>query len=141
MDQQDIIANVVIGDGENTQAGAGISFLAKIAVVLGLALTATVICVGIKQPVLGSSYGFQFHAEGSLSSALAVPPAGFTFKSFGYRIVLPEYAPGYVHFLFEIGLLFFFYIVLHIAMQNNGRLPYHHICKILNDLKRKKKRI
>lgn len=98
----------MIGDGENNQAGAGISFLAKIAIVLGLAATATVICVGIKRPVLGSSYGFQFHPEGSSSSALAVSPAGFTFKAFGYRIVLPEYAPGYVHFLFEIGLLSFF---------------------------------
>ncbi|KAF3435975.1 hypothetical protein FNV43_RR23067 [Rhamnella rubrinervis] len=95
-DQQDRIADVVLREGTNTHTGGGISFLAKIAIVLGLAATATFICVGIKQPILGSLHGFQFHAEGS--SAMAVPPAGFTFKAFGYRIVLPEYAPGWVYF-------------------------------------------
>ncbi|KAH7517542.1 hypothetical protein FEM48_Zijuj09G0076100 [Ziziphus jujuba var. spinosa] len=96
-DRQDIIVNEVLGNGKNTRPSAGVSFLAKIAIALGLAATATVICAGIKEPALGSSHGFQFFAEGSSSSAMALP-AGFTFKAFGYRVVLPEYAPGWIYF-------------------------------------------
>lgn len=106
-DRQEVIVNEVVG-GKNTRPSAGVSFLAKIAIALGLAATATLICAGIKQPVLGSSHGFQFFVEGSSSSAVAVP-TGYTFKAFGYRIVLPEYAPGYTNnynLLKQIALLF-----------------------------------
>ncbi|KAK7854311.1 hypothetical protein CFP56_032564, partial [Quercus suber] len=49
-------------------------------------------------PVLGPSLGIQFLAEGSSSSVMAAPPVGFTFKTFGYNVVLPEYAPGWIYF-------------------------------------------
>lgn len=90
---------MVHGKGNNGHTSSGSSFLAKIAIVLGIAAIATVISIGIKQPVLGSSLGIQFLAEGSSSSVMATPPVGFTFKAFGYRVILPEYAPGYAHSL------------------------------------------
>jgi len=95
LDEGDSLTDVVLGNGNNGHTGAGSSFLAKIAIVLGIAAIATVISIGLKQPVLGSSLGIQFLAEGSSSSVMAAPPVGFTFKAFGYRVILPEYAPGY----------------------------------------------
>ncbi|XP_024030319.1 uncharacterized protein LOC112094207 [Morus notabilis] len=76
------------------------SFLAKIAIVVGIAATITLISIGVKRPVLGSSLGFQFLPESSSSSVMASPPVGFAFKAFGYRILLPEYAPGWIYFWF-----------------------------------------
>jgi hypothetical protein len=99
LDEGDSLTDVVLGNGNNGHTGAGSSFLAKIAIVLGIAAIATVISLGLKQPVLGSSLGIQFLAEGSSSSVMAAPPVGFTFKAFGYRVILPEYAPGYAHSL------------------------------------------
>lgn len=55
----------------------------------------TLISVGMKQPNQGSSPGMQFLRDGSSSSTLAVPAGAFSFKAFGYRVLLPEYAPGY----------------------------------------------
>lgn len=93
LDEQDRLTDEVIGNDNN---GRG-SFLAKVAIVLGIAATATIISICLKWPVLGSSLGIQFLAEGSSSSVMAAPPVGFTFKAFGYNVVLPEYAPGYAH--------------------------------------------
>ena len=84
------------GDEKNTNTDFEFSFLAKIAIALGIAATITLISIGVKRPVLGSSLGFQFLPESSSSSVMAAQPVGFTFKAFGYRIVLPEYAPGYI---------------------------------------------
>ncbi|XP_059432435.1 uncharacterized protein LOC132165770 isoform X2 [Corylus avellana] len=95
---EDSLTNVVLGNGNNGHIGSGSSFLAKIAIVLGIAVIATVISIGLKQPVLGSSLGIQFLAEGSSSSVMAASPVGFTFKAFGYRVILPEYAPGWIYF-------------------------------------------
>ncbi|PON60805.1 DedA family [Trema orientale] len=97
-DIQDIISKEVLGDEKDTSTDFEFSFLAKIAIALGIATTITLISIGVKRPALGSSLGLQFLPEGSSSSAMAVPPVGFTFKAFGYRIVLPEYAPGWIYF-------------------------------------------
>ncbi len=86
----------MLGNG-NKGHDPGSSFLAKVAIVLGIAATATVISICLKQPVLGSSLGIQFLAEGSSSSVMAAAPVGFTFKAFGYKVLLPEFAPGYAH--------------------------------------------
>ncbi|XP_030933827.1 uncharacterized protein LOC115959529 isoform X3 [Quercus lobata] len=94
LDEQDRLTDEVIGNENN---GRG-SFLAKVAIVLGIAATATIISICLKWPVLGSSLGIQFLAEGSSSSVMAAPPVGFTFKAFGYNVVLPEYAPGWIYF-------------------------------------------
>ncbi|GMY33907.1 DedA family [Fagus crenata] len=94
---QDIVDDEVLGNG-NKGHDPGSSFLAKVAIVLGIAATATVISICLKQPVLGSSLGIQFLAEGSSSSGMAAAPVGFTFKAFGYKVLLPEFAPGWIYF-------------------------------------------
>lgn len=93
---QDRTSDEILGDiAKNTNTDFEFSFLAKIAIALGIAATITVISIVAKRPVLGSSLGLEFLPESSTSSVMAAPPVGFTFKAFGYRIVLPEYAPGY----------------------------------------------
>lgn len=71
----------------------GSSFLVTLAIALGLAAIITVISVSIEQSTLGPSLGFKILAEDSVS--VASPPVGFSFKAFGYKVFLPEYAPGY----------------------------------------------
>nr|CAN83315.1 hypothetical protein VITISV_023578 [Vitis vinifera] len=92
--EQSRISEEIFQNGEYETSGSGYSFLVKVAIALGVAVTATIISAGFKQPV-GSSFGFQRLAEDSSSSVLSATPVGFTFKAFGYRIVLPEYTPGY----------------------------------------------
>ncbi|KAL9360807.1 hypothetical protein Peur_048930 [Populus x canadensis] len=76
----------------------GSSLLLILAIVLGVAAIFTIMSVGLKQSSTGSFFGVQFLAEGSPSPVMAASPIGFTFKAFGYRIILPEYAPGCVYF-------------------------------------------
>ncbi|KAA8543482.1 hypothetical protein F0562_021023 [Nyssa sinensis] len=92
---QDMVSDDVFGNRETTTAGVRSSILAKLAIVLGIAATVTLISVGLKRIIHGSTLGVQYLADGSSSSTLATPAAGFTFKAFGYKVVLPEYAPGY----------------------------------------------
>ncbi|XP_038694032.1 uncharacterized protein LOC119991697 [Tripterygium wilfordii] len=86
------------GSRKERNVSMGSSFLFKLAVAVGVAVTATAISVGFKGPNVGSLSGVQFLAEGSFSSVVAAVPVGFTFKAFGYTIVLPEYTPGWVYF-------------------------------------------
>ncbi len=67
-----------------------------LAIAVGVAAIITITSIGLKRPSVGSLFGVQCLAEGSTSSAMASTPLGFTFKAFGYRIILPEYAPGYI---------------------------------------------
>lgn len=79
----------------NTEISTESSFLAKIAIALGVAATATLISVGIKgAPAIGSSNGIQIFPDSSSSSVMAAANVGFTIKAFGYSIVLPAFAPG-----------------------------------------------
>ncbi|GFZ13464.1 hypothetical protein Acr_23g0018490 [Actinidia rufa] len=95
---QDKVADQVVGNQENSTSGKRISFLAKLAIALGVAATITIISAGFKWPMLGSSPGAQYLADGSSSSVLASPSVGFTLKFFGRTVVLPEYAPGWIYF-------------------------------------------
>ncbi|XP_062078605.1 uncharacterized protein LOC133783085 [Humulus lupulus] len=97
-DIHDINSDLVLGDMKDASTDFEFSFLAKIAIALGIAATVTIVSIGAKQPAIGSSLGFQFLSDSSSSSAMAAAPVGFTFKAFGYRIVLPEYAPGWIYF-------------------------------------------
>ncbi|MBA0583305.1 hypothetical protein Gorai_014169 [Gossypium raimondii] len=74
-------------------AGRGSSFLAKLAIALGVAAALTVMSFGIKGASFGSLLGVQRLAEVSPSSTMDTT-VGFTFKAFGYKFMLPEYAPG-----------------------------------------------
>lgn len=82
------------GNQANKPTDEGSSFLLILAIAVGVAAVITILSIGLKWPITRSYFGVQFLAEGSPSSAVAAPPVGFTFKAFGYRIILPEYAPG-----------------------------------------------
>ncbi|GMJ01291.1 hypothetical protein like AT4G13150 [Hibiscus trionum] len=88
------------GDSENQNgdsAGGGSSFLAKLAIALGVAAALTVVSFGLKGASFGSLLEVQRLAEVSSSSTMD-STVGFTFKAFGYRFILPEYAPGWIYF-------------------------------------------
>lgn len=78
--------------------GNGSSFLAKLAIGVGVAATVTILSICLKQQNLGSSLGIEIQrlADVSSSTSLVTSTIGFSFKAFGYRVVLPQYAPGYV---------------------------------------------
>ncbi|MBA0679397.1 hypothetical protein Goari_011166 [Gossypium aridum] len=78
-------------------AGRGSSFLAKLAIALGVAAALTVMSFCIKGASFGSLLGVQRLAEVSPSSTMDTT-VGFTFKAFGYKFMLPEYAPGWIYF-------------------------------------------
>ncbi|GKV00660.1 hypothetical protein SLEP1_g13322 [Rubroshorea leprosula] len=84
-------------DSENTDMGE--LFLLKLAVILAVAVILTVLSFGENGASLGSLVGVQCLSEVSSSSSLVVAsPIGFTFNAFGYRFILPEYAPGWLYF-------------------------------------------
>ncbi|XP_047940679.1 uncharacterized protein LOC125188007 [Salvia hispanica] len=77
--------------------GSGSSFLSKLGILLGIAAVITLILVGVKPPNLGTSTGIQFLQDGA-SPPLVSPSAAFIFRAFGYTVLLPEYAPGWIYF-------------------------------------------
>lgn len=92
-DEADMVRNE-LQDKEKNGAIGGRSFLIKLAIALGIAVFGTLISLGAKWSSPGSSLGFQILADDSSSAAMAASPVGFSFKAFGYKILLPEYAPG-----------------------------------------------
>uniref|UniRef100_A0A803KPY3 Uncharacterized protein n=1 Tax=Chenopodium quinoa TaxID=63459 RepID=A0A803KPY3_CHEQI len=82
-------------------SGKGSSFLAKLAIGLGVVATVTFLSIGFKQQNLGTSLGIEIQrlSDISSSSSLAASSVGFSFKAFGYRVLLPQYAPGWIYFL------------------------------------------
>ncbi|XP_062103194.1 uncharacterized protein LOC133814214 [Humulus lupulus] len=98
-DIHDINSDLVLEDLKDASTDFEFSFLAKIAIALGIAAIVTIVSIGVERPAIGSSLGFQFLSDSSSPSVMAIAPVGFTFKAFGYRIALPEYAPGWIYFL------------------------------------------
>ncbi|KAB2636558.1 hypothetical protein D8674_027092 [Pyrus ussuriensis x Pyrus communis] len=99
LDGEDGISDELLGNVMNTEISTESSFLAKIAIALGVAATVTLISVGIKgAPAIGSSNGIQIFPDSSSSSVMAAANVGFTIKAFGYSIVLPAFAPGWIYF-------------------------------------------
>ncbi|KAF8402096.1 hypothetical protein HHK36_013048 [Tetracentron sinense] len=89
----------LLGNCKTEMSSPESSFLAKLAIALGIAATVTVISVGFKWPPnLGSSLGVPSLVDSSSASVSAAPSVGFSFKVFGYSVVLPEYAPGWIYF-------------------------------------------
>ncbi|XP_058102552.1 uncharacterized protein LOC131246439 isoform X2 [Magnolia sinica] len=93
----DGVDNEIFEDWKVEPSNPGSSFLAKLAIVLGIAATITVVSVFLKRPTLGSSSGFPFIVDAS-SSSVSAPSVGFTLKAFGYKVILPEYTPGWIYF-------------------------------------------
>ncbi|KAI3450863.1 hypothetical protein Pfo_007528 [Paulownia fortunei] len=97
-EDQNRASDIPIGSLENKAAGNGSSFLSKLGILLGIAAVITLVSVGVKPPSLGTSIGIQCLLDGSSSSTLAAPTGAFSFQALGYRVVLPEYAPGWIYF-------------------------------------------
>ncbi|KAI3801142.1 hypothetical protein L1987_29245 [Smallanthus sonchifolius] len=71
-ERRDEIADVILGSQETKTTDTKSSLLAQLAILLGIL------------------------ARGA--STPAVPSVGFSFNAFGYRVILPEYTPGWVYF-------------------------------------------
>ncbi|KAK8614876.1 hypothetical protein V6N13_068665 [Hibiscus sabdariffa] len=97
LDKGDRAADVLLENQNGDSAGKGGSLLAKLAIALGVAAAFTVVSFGLKGASFGSLLEVQRLAEVSSSSAMD-STVGFTFKAFGYRFILPEYAPGWIYF-------------------------------------------
>ncbi|TYH57022.1 hypothetical protein ES332_D08G060900v1 [Gossypium tomentosum] len=98
LDKGDRIDDDELPENQNRNtAGRGSYFLAKLAIALGVAAALTVMSFGIKGASFGSLLGVQRLAEVSPSSTMDTT-VGFTFKAFGYKFMLPEYAPGWIYF-------------------------------------------
>jgi hypothetical protein len=74
----------------------GASFLAKVAVALGVAATVTAISIFMKQPSAGPSFSLPQIMDASTQSDTAAATIGYTFSLFGKKVIIPEYTPGYV---------------------------------------------
>ncbi|XP_054784702.1 uncharacterized protein LOC129291406 isoform X4 [Prosopis cineraria] len=96
LERKDSINSDVLLDGKEGY-NVGIPFLVMMAIAMGIAVTATLISI-YQQPILGSSFVVRSLSESSSSSAVDPAAAGFSFKVFGYKIILPEYAPGWIYF-------------------------------------------
>ncbi|CDP03878.1 unnamed protein product [Coffea canephora] len=79
-------------------ASGEISFLSKLVVLLAVALAITVLSIGFRQPNQRSLLGIQHLVDSSSTPALSTHAVGFSIRAFGYRIILPEYAPGWIYF-------------------------------------------
>ncbi|KAF3329528.1 hypothetical protein FCM35_KLT04859 [Carex littledalei] len=81
---------------EVKSSSAGSSFLAKLAVAIGVAATVTLVSVYMRQPsssLTESPLSFPRFLDASSES-----PVGFTLTLFGKKIILPERTPGWVYF-------------------------------------------
>lgn len=83
---------------ENTRVSEKkrVSFIVKLAIGLGLALTITVICVTLKGSASGGPGGGPGGAPFEVKSLAKASSSsvGFTFNAFGNRFVIPANAPG-----------------------------------------------
>uniref|UniRef100_A0A0A9DCA2 Uncharacterized protein n=1 Tax=Arundo donax TaxID=35708 RepID=A0A0A9DCA2_ARUDO len=97
--------NEIIDAVEVEYTTPGASFLAKVAVAIGVMATATVISLFMKQPSSGPSFSLPQIVDASAQSDAAAVTIGYTFSMFGKKVIIPEYTPGYVKL--EILLLSF----------------------------------
>lgn len=88
-DTENRFSNEVQTNGKEGHNKWEVPFLAMVVIALGVAVIATLASIG-QQP----TFGLQILSEGSSSSAVAPVAADFTFKVFGFRVIIPQYAPG-----------------------------------------------
>ena len=81
---------------ESTTPGAS-SLLAKVAVAIGIAATATMISLVMKEPSSGPSFSLPQIVDASTQPDVAAATIGYTFSLFGKKVIIPEYTPGYVN--------------------------------------------
>lgn len=107
---------------EVESSSPGASFLAKVAVVLGIAATATVI---MKQPSSGPSFSLPQIIDASAQSDAAAATIGYTFSLFGKKAIIPEYTPGYVHMtIFVLSFCFTYgrYCAIYCYYSRNAKM-------------------
>ncbi|XP_004514281.1 uncharacterized protein [Cicer arietinum] len=92
-DTENRFSNEVQTNGKEGHNKWEVPFLAMVVIALGVAVIATLASIG-QQP----TFGLQILSEGSSSSAVAPVAADFTFKVFGFRVIIPQYAPGWIYF-------------------------------------------
>ncbi|KAJ9548054.1 hypothetical protein OSB04_020597 [Centaurea solstitialis] len=97
-ERRDEATDAILGSQENKTTGTSSSLMAQLAILLGIAATITLLSICLKQPNQESFTGIQILAGGASSSTSAVPSVGFSFNAFGYRVILPEYTPGWIYF-------------------------------------------
>ncbi|CAO2839904.1 unnamed protein product [Amaranthus hypochondriacus] len=92
------IVNTELLEPKNSENGS--NFLAILAIGLGVAATVTILSIRLKQQNLDPSFSIEIQrlADVSSSSSLVSSTVGFSFQAFGYRVVLPQYAPGWIYF-------------------------------------------
>ncbi|XP_039788508.1 glycerophosphodiester phosphodiesterase GDPDL7-like [Panicum virgatum] len=90
-------ANEIIDAVEVVSTTPGASFLAKVAVAIGIAATVAVISFIMKQPSTGPSFSLPQIVDASAQYDVAAT-IGYTFSAFGKRVIIPEYTPGWVYF-------------------------------------------
>ncbi|KAG8058318.1 hypothetical protein GUJ93_ZPchr0002g25171 [Zizania palustris] len=90
-------ASEIIEAMEVESSGPAASFLAKVALALGVAATATVVSLFMKQPSSGPAFSLPQIIDASVPPDAAAA-IGYTFSLFGKKVVIPEYTPGWVYF-------------------------------------------
>lgn len=94
----DEIVDKMLEGSEVQTSSPGTSFLAKLAIALGIAATITLISICAKWSSSGASYSWPVLIDSSSQSVPAASPVGFNLTIFGYNIIIPEYTPGWVYF-------------------------------------------
>ncbi|TVU00031.1 hypothetical protein EJB05_54524 [Eragrostis curvula] len=89
--------NEIIDAVEIKSTTTGASFLAKVAVAIGIATAITVILLYMKQPPSSPSFSLPHIVDAQ--SDTAATTIGYTFSLFGKKVIIPEYTPGWVYFL------------------------------------------
>lgn len=89
-------ANEIFDGWEAKGSNLGISFLAKLAIALGIAATTTLGSIYLKWFSSGSSFSLPLYIASSSQSGAA--SVGFTFTFFRYKVIIPEFTPGWVYF-------------------------------------------
>lgn len=113
-EEQDKAADDVIDSIKGKAASTEISFLSKFMILLGVAVAITALSLGFRQPNQGSLLGIQYIADSTSSSTLSTTAVGFSFRAFGHRFLLPEYAPGYLTIYSQSGTLVVpYYLACH----------------------------
>ncbi|KAL8546661.1 hypothetical protein ACS0TY_006401 [Phlomoides rotata] len=97
-EDQNKVSDIDVGSLENKIASTGNSFLSILGILLGIAAVITLVLASVKLPSLGTSTGIQFLQDSSSSSSFVAPTGAFSFRALGYRVVLPQYAPGWIYF-------------------------------------------
>ncbi|KAL6511123.1 hypothetical protein OROGR_022247 [Orobanche gracilis] len=98
LDDQNDASDITIGSIENKPAGNGSTLLLKLGLLMAVAVVITLVSAGVKPSSPEKSMGNRFLLDGSSSSTFSAPTNSFRFRAFGYSIVLPDYAPGWIYF-------------------------------------------